>query len=163
MIYAATLSPCRTYRYSLERSWSDDNCAPCLFIGLNPSTADAELDDPTIRRCIRFARDWGHTGLLMGNLFALRSTDPRALVGHRDPVGPENDLAIASMAERSTRVVVAWGATDMGLHASRAWDVLQLIGLSRVVCLGRTKDGYPRHPLYVKASTRDEPYFKETP
>jgi hypothetical protein len=87
---AAVLSECGRYRYVLTRTW-DHDLAACAFIGLNPSTADAHEDDPTIRRCIRFARDWGHGGLIMLNLFAWRSTDPRGLLDAIFPVGPPAD------------------------------------------------------------------------
>lgn len=84
---SAVISECGSYRYRLERVWEAEKDR-VAFIMLNPSTADASKDDPTIRRCIGFAKAWGFGGLIVGNLFALRSTDPKALYGHKDPVGP---------------------------------------------------------------------------
>jgi len=80
----AAFSPCRTFRYSLWHQWGDDSLGYAMFIGLNPSTADETLDDPTVRRCINFARDWGYGALCMTNLFAFRSTDPSVMKAHPD-------------------------------------------------------------------------------
>jgi hypothetical protein len=164
----AILSGCGTYRYQLWRGW-DPDVRPALFIGMNPSTADAEQDDPTIRRCIRFARDWGYGGLLMGNLFAYRATDPRALPSS-DPM-PDGELAchwhgrararandehLLLMAKRAGIVIAAWGAITMPKGWERQPDrVGELI--PGMHALGLTKDGHPRHPLYVKASARPLP------
>lgn len=146
----ATFSPCGLYRYTLRRAWG--NGLIVAFVGLNPSTADAREDDPTIRRCTRFARDWGFDGMVMLNLFALRSTDPHGLLGVDDPVGPGNDAVIAAIAQASAMVVGAWGAFP--LAKSRAADVVELVGGAKFAVLGTTKDGQPRHPLYMPASTR---------
>jgi hypothetical protein len=162
----ALLSDDRCYRYVLWRRWSAE--PPALFIGLNPSTADENTDDPTIRRCIRFARDWGHGGLLMANLYARRSTDPRGLkaslpigeIVSRDNHGNvavwRNDMVISALAHRSAVTVAAWGAWE-GPVARRAIDVAQKL-VGGVHCLGTTKDGHPRHPLYVRADTRPIPW-----
>ena len=115
----ASVSPCERYRYSLWKRWS---MAPLvLFIGLNPSTASATTDDPTIRRCINYAKAWKHGGLLMSNAFAWRSTDPRQLYAQEDPVGPENDAALWRMM-RSTECIVcglgkSWGLSSTALYA----------------------------------------------
>lgn len=162
----AIISPCGRHRFRLERHWWDGHGspAPCLFIGLNPSTADAENDDPTIRRCIRFAQDWGHTGLLMGNLYSFRATDPGAL---KNPAnGPlvlqETDDHLRQMISWATRVVFAWGSTDGRLHMPRIKEIVALAPTAE--CLGFTAGGSPRHPLYVKASTRTVPFAaKEHP
>lgn len=162
----AMLSDCRTYRYELARIW-DDSTPPVLFVGMNPSTADEESDDPTIRRCIRFARDWGYGGLLMGNLFAFRATDPKALPGIGSgplvnavgEVSPwehgqrqnVNDKWLTSMSKRAGLVVAAWGAIRMPYGwEERPRAVHHLLGPMHA--LGLTKDGHPRHPLYMKAS-----------
>jgi hypothetical protein len=118
------------------------------FIMLNPSTADAEADDPTIRRCIQFAKRENCGSIMVANLFALRSTNPENLFGTEDPVGPENDHFIQNLVERIDGPLVgAWGAHAMANY--RAIDVIEICG-SRLKCLGKTKHGSPRHPLYVK-------------
>lgn len=100
MTGGAHLSACGAYRYALRRTWDPARPA-ALFVGLNPSTADAERDDPTTRRCVRFARDWGFGGLLVGNLFAYRATRPRDLRAAAEPVGPENDWWLAALAREA--------------------------------------------------------------
>jgi hypothetical protein len=157
---AATISADGLYRYRLERWWNEDVPA-VLFVMLNPSTADARDDDPTIRRCVGFARSWGAGGLLVGNLYALRATDPRGLVGVDDPVGPENDDHLFRMSRVAARTVVAWGAWP-GPDRYRPARVMaalcgQAIG-ARAYALGRTKAGAPRHPLYLRADALAEPY-----
>lgn len=121
---------------------------------LNPSTADATLDDPTIRRCRGFAKGWGMGGLVVVNLFAFRATSPAALKSSADPVGPENDDAIHDAVVGSRAVVAAWG-----VHGRLLGRADQVLGLLREIgrepmCLGVTKDGYPRHPLYVRRDAR---------
>lgn len=148
----AVLSPCRTYRYALERRWSDGPFV--LFVGLNPSTADESVDDPTIRRCIRFARDWGYGGLLMGNLFAYRATDPRELAKVADPQGPDNEVWLTTLATRAALTVVAWGAHPMA--QGRIRNAVEALGDVHV--LGLTKDDHPRHPLYMRADSKPVPY-----
>lgn len=153
---SADISECGTYRYRLERWWAE---APAMSLGmLNPSKADAICEDPTIRRCIGFAQDWGYGGLIVWNLFALRSSDPRALRRHPDPVGPENDRHIvqAVLDPRSGLTLVAWG-TKGGDRAREVLDMLASFG-KRPHCLGLTKGGHPRHPLYVKADTQPVPF-----
>lgn len=145
---AATLSRCRRYRYSLTRTW-DTDLPTVAFVGLNPSTADARRDDPTVRRCVGFARDWGYGTLILVNLFAFRATDPSELLDVRDPVGPENDDWLARVAESADKVVAAWGVH--GCLRGRDQAVLGL--LPSVACLGRTREGHPRHPLYLARTT----------
>ncbi len=159
----AVFSPCRQYRYALTRKWSDDPLQ--AFVLLNPSTADAKVLDPTLRRCQRFARDWGAGGFLILNAFALRSTDPKALLHHPSPVGHDNDLFIETylwLPWVRREVVVGWGSHSM--VRSRASGVLGMIsgrGCTPIT-LGVTKGGFPRHPLYVRADTRPEPYLSNT-
>lgn len=137
------------YRYNLWRAWDADGAeGRVLVIGLNPSTADAERDDPTIRRCIRFARDWGYGGLWMANLYAYRATDPKSLRTAEDPVGPRNDHWLAALAARAQLVVAAWGAWP-GPDSQRPARAAALVG--RLHVLGLTKRGEPRHPLYMRA------------
>lgn len=147
----AFFSPCRTWRYSLTRSWGEWQ-NPLVCIGLNPSTADETQDDPTIRRVIGFARSWGHDGLVMLNLFGYRSTDPAPLrrMDRGVAVGPENDAYIALEAE-GRRVLCAWGVHgEVHGRAHEVYRTLKRAGVD-LVCLGLTKAGSPRHPLYVPA------------
>jgi hypothetical protein len=154
----AHLSGCGTYRYSLTRSW-EQGLPWCLFVMLNPSTADATVDDPTIRRCVGFARDWGYGRLHVVNLFGLRATDPKALRSHEDPVGPDNDSAILRAAARCELIVAAWGAHGSHLDRNRAvWDLLGAAGLA-VFCLGTTEQGHPKHPLYLKTDLKPVPFI----
>lgn len=148
----AIISACGTYRYLLTRP--TENMLPergtALFVMLNPSTADATEDDPTIRRCRGFARAWGCAGLTVANLYALRSTDPAALRRHADPVGPDNDMYLSRLGREYGDVVCAWGK-----HASpeRVAAVVALLNAAgaRLWCLGANKDGSPKHPLYIRA------------
>lgn len=143
------------YRYRLWREWAPA-LGRCCFVMLNPSTADGQQDDPTIRRCIRFATDWGFGRLDVVNLYALRSTNPKALRSHPDPTGPHNDEAIRE-AVHGAHVVAAWGAGHHSPH--RVEQVLSLIEpLEPVHALGFTASGAPRHPLYVAANTRTVPW-----
>lgn len=137
------------YRYSLGRDWSDE--PRMTFIMLNPSKANAIEDDPTIGRCMSFARREGAGGINVVNLFALRATNPAALQQHSDPVGPENNKAILAALHRSEWIVAAWGAHKFATE--RATMVRNQLRADRriLLCLGTTKDGHPRHPLYVKA------------
>lgn len=149
---SAKISSCGLYRYRLDRWWADG--ARAVFIMLNPSTADAEIDDPTIRRCIGFARAWRAPGLTVVNLFAFRATDPEALRGAAAPIGPENDETIAAVAYEAAdkRVVAAWGTHSfIGGRGYQARKIVKASG-SMLCCLGRTKEGNPRHPLYVPAA-----------
>ena len=104
----AILDAARVYRYTLERTW-DRKKERVLFIMLNPSRADETSDDATVQRCKAFANDWGYGGLVVGNLFALIATNPRKLVAHSDPVGPENDSHLLRLGKDCSLVVVAWG------------------------------------------------------
>jgi hypothetical protein len=151
----AVLSPCGSYRYRLWRVW-DPRSPRALFVMLNPSTADALADDPTIRRCTGFARAWGMGGIDVVNLYAWRSTDPEALrtleLAWRI-VGPERDAHITAALAHAGVVVLAWGAHP--LAAAEAPGVVARIvdaGLAPQ-CLGVTATGHPRHPLYVRGDT----------
>lgn len=152
----AQLSADRMYRYTLWREW-DATKPAFVVIGLNPSTADETADDPTIRRCIGFAKREGCGKLVMLNLFAFRATKPCDCFAAVDPVGPLNDATIAEYANcvepRIKFVVAAWGA---GANPTRASRVTAMFG--SLYCFGRTKIGQPKHPLYLAASTPLEPY-----
>jgi hypothetical protein len=144
----ARFSPCGTYRYELWRTW-DAGQPPLCWLMLNPSTADAVDNDPTVERCERRARAWGHGGIIVVNLFAIRATDPRVMLKAADPVGPENDAAILTAAGRSGMVIAAWGSH--GGHRGRSGQVRKLfgdIGLP-LYCLKVGKTGEPQHPLYL--------------
>jgi hypothetical protein len=150
----ATLSPCRTYRYSLWRVWEPDK-GMVAFCGLNPSTADETVDDPTIRRCIGFARDWGYGGLYMLNLFAFRTKNPKVMKAAADPVGPENDATLADYQKKGVLIVAAWGID--GVFKGRADYVLKNVLVhGPLKCLGRTKDGQPKHPLFLPKTVQLE-------
>ena len=151
--YPCAWSPCRRYRYVLWRLWGS-GARPAMFIGLNPSTADETQDDPTVRRCKAFARSWGCDSLIMTNLFAWRATDPREMKAADQPVGSENDDWLYQLAERAHVRVAAWGVH--GLWLERAMQVAAV--LPDLECLGRTKDGHPRHPLYLAGTTQLEPW-----
>jgi hypothetical protein len=145
----ATFSADKTYRYWLSRAWGNSGTS-ATWIMLNPSTADALEDDPTIRRCVAFTKAWGLDGLVVVNLFALRATDPRHLARHSEPVGVANDQFIADAIQPWSVVVAAWGAHP--LADQREEEVMALIaGKTGAGCLGVTKAGYPRHPLYVRS------------
>lgn len=158
IIGSAEFSECGKYRYSLHRQW-DARKAWCNFIGLNPSTADAVSDDPTIRRCIRFAMDWGYGGLAMTNLFAFRATQPAVMMRESDPVGPNNDAVLIEQANKAGIVIGAWGAH--GDFLERGDNVLEML-LSgppyKMHYLRLTKSGQPSHPLYLPASTKPSRY-----
>lgn len=151
----ALISDCTRYRYWLKRWWSDDQSEPwACWIMLNPSTADAAKDDPTIRRCMGFARSWGMAGIYVVNLFALRATNPDELLTAENPIGPENHWAIRQATGLCKGpIVAAWGA-HKAVERSGFRKMLSTItdrGLT-IHCLGETKAGYPKHPLYIPAS-----------
>lgn len=156
---AAKFSDDGRYRYALSRRWAPRGQV-ATFIMLNPSTADAEMDDPTIRRCIGFARSWGMAALHVLNLYAFRATLPSDLWRAADPVGPDNDEYLAWHADTAARtgspIVAAWG---QNARRDRVEDVLAMPGMSRALtCLGVTKSGDPRHPLYLRSDTPRRPW-----
>jgi hypothetical protein len=145
---SAVVSRCGLYRYRLDRRWGEG--PTCGFIMLNPSTADAEVDDPTIRRCIGFAKREGCGGLMVGNLFAFRATKPEDMADAEDSDGPENQHFLLNMVERvDGPLIAAWGAHWMADDLPSRWA--RLTFGDRLMCLGKTKGGAPRHPLYVRA------------
>lgn len=159
---SAEVSDCGRYRWWLRRFWQfwDKDGFPikgkgtCCFVMLNPSTADALQDDPTIRRCIGFARRWGYDTLSVRNLFPFRATDPRELLTASRVCGDhrgEMELLTACTADLT---VVAWGT---GVPFCRDQEALAMFSdqfpAKLLLCLGLTKNGSPRHPLYVKAET----------
>lgn len=154
-VATARLSPCGTYRYHLTRTWAAAEPV-AAFVMLNPSTADAREDDPTIRKCVGFAKRWGCGSIEVVNVFALRSTDPagigRAILAGVDPVGPQNDAAIDGAMLRADLLVLAWGANDVGDRGRAVFERARDMGRA-ALCIGTTKDGSPRHPLMVAYAT----------
>ena len=148
----AALSPCGKYRWALSRWWAPGPTA--LFIMLNPSTADAERDDPTLRRCIGFARAWGCGSLFVGNLFSYRATDPRELRRCAAPVGSKTDDVLEWMAQQASIIVAGWGGN--GSLMGRSGVVLRMFReLERDLhCLGVNRNGTPKHPLYLPGDSR---------
>ena len=150
MIYPTVFSENRIYRYTLWREWPLlASHGRVMFIGLNPSTADEMRNDPTVSRCISFAKRWGFGGMCMANIFAFRATDPAMMLSAIDPVGPENDRYLRECFERCSTVIAAWG--NHGEHLKRGDAVRQMF--SGMLCLGKTKSGHPKHPLYLNAKT----------
>jgi hypothetical protein len=161
----AILSEDKRYRYSLWRvrprlavnqgggresiPWP---CKTATFIMFNPSTADAEVNDPTIRRCMRFAWDWGYEILTVVNLFAFRATSPKKLAAQANPVGADNNDHIDRAAINSDCLVAAWG--NNGIYLKRDEEILKFLRPFDIYALGVTKKGQPKHPLYVAASTK---------
>lgn len=154
----AILSPCNTYRYALHRVWGANPDHYMMVIGLNPSTADALQDDPTIRRCVGFASRLGYEALVMTNLFAYRATDPKQLkqasLQGVDIIGEENDQWLLKLSHHAPLVVAAWGVH--GTLAQRDQDIASMIPSLRALKL--TKAGHPAHPLYLPYSTVTVPY-----
>ena len=141
----AIFSDCRKYRYALSRTWNGKK-KTILFIGLNPSTADEKIDDPTIRRCINYAQNWGYGSLLMVNLFAYRATMPSELKNVKNPIGNDNDLHIIELSKKVDLAVAAWG--NEGSYLNRDKEVKKI--LPNLMCLKINKSGQPSHPLYQK-------------
>lgn len=144
----AIFSECRKYRYALWRVWEDSKPF-VMFIGLNPSTANEETDDPTIRRVKRFAWDWGYGGVYMMNLFAWVTPDPFELKSVPDPIGKNNDW-LKKISRSCNEVIFAWGSFDEA--KARSKEVTVMFENSKALVIN--KDGSPRHPLYVRADTK---------
>lgn len=152
----ATISDCGHFRYRLGRRWGDGKAL--LFVMLNPSTADAEVDDRTVKKCMRFAADHGFEALEVTNLFAFRTSSPKELKRVGYLVGPENDAHIAAAVADTQAVCLAWGSA--GAETRRPAQVLQLLrGLGVAPQFLRiTKSGHPEHPLYLPGELRMQPF-----
>lgn len=148
---SATLSLCGRYRYTLTRRW--DERFILNIVMLNPSTADAHADDPTIRRCIAFAKEWGYGSVVVTNLFAYRATDPRELLNVADPVGTENRAHLVAIARGAAKVVCAWGVPPARLSHQEMFVKAILREHATLHALGFTKAGHPKHPLYLPKTT----------
>lgn len=153
----AIISDCGKFRYRLGRRWAEGGKA-LVFVMLNPSTADAEQDDATIRRCIRFAKAHDYNALEVVNLYAYRATKPADLRKAGYPVGTENDRHIAEVAGAAGAVCVAWGVNVAGLERPQiVLPMLYRLG-PPVMCLQITRSGYPSHPLMLPSSCRLQPF-----
>ncbi len=142
------------YRYLLWREWESDN-KTVSFIMLNPSRADAQINDPTITRCIKFAQAWGYGRLEVVNLFAYRTSKPSLLKQVTEPIGKDNDRYILETVLKSDKVILAWG--NHGTWQKRDSYTLELLKKhSHIYCLGITKKGCPRHPLYLNRATQPQ-------
>jgi hypothetical protein len=160
----AEFSPCDKYRYTLWRDWTllePTQRKRLCVVGLNPSTADAHDDDPTIRRCIDFAQRGGYSGLLMVNMFAYRSTDSLGLLDVVDPEGPVNRRSLEIAAKGAARTVMAWGShtkskAQRELVTKQAERVTWLLTswAKELGVFGYCDDGQPRHPLFLKKETQ---------
>lgn len=148
MTSSAIISECGQYRYFLERKWGI-GLPFVTWIMLNPSTADAEKDDPTIRRCINFSKSWGFGGMYVVNLFAFRAAKPERLKRALHPVGPENEHNILYAACNSREIIAAWGGD--GSFRNQDKIILALLKEFPINALGFTAEGHPRHPLYMKS------------
>lgn len=145
----AQLSECRKYRYALWRIW--DETKPCvMIIGLNPSTADQTQNDPTIIRCINFAKSWGYGGICVANLFAYRATEPSDMKASSDPIGIDNDAWLTRLAKEASIVVAAWG--NDGGYLKRSLAVKN--ALFNLHYIKMNKSGEPAHPLYLKGNLK---------
>lgn len=156
----ADFSPCGKYRYRMWRYWGSGKTV--LWIMLNPSSADSQSLDPTTRRCRDYSTRWGFDGMMVCNLFALVSTDPKAMLAHPEPVGPDNMSVVVREAtsNRCGLVVAAWGSLGYHMNQDRAvWDAMAVNGVG-LQCLGTTAGGFPRHPLYVR---KDQPRVRYEP
>jgi len=148
----AKLSNCRKYRFALWRTW-DDSKPYVMFVGLNPSTADENTDDPTLTRCINYAKTWGFGGVCMANLFAFRATEPAVMKAEKDPVGAKNNEWLKKLARDAGLVIAAWG--NDGPYLMRSQQVREL--LPNIHCLKMNTSGEPAHPLYQKADLQPVP------
>jgi hypothetical protein len=149
---SAIISPCGLYRYRLERNGPGDGATAVIMV--NPSTADAEQDDATIRKLKGFGvrYDWGR--IIVGNLFAYRSTDVRALATCSDPIGPDNDWHLMDMLREADRVVVAWGPAGklprrLRTRYRRILEMASLVSRRPMSIGAPAKDGHPCHPLML--------------
>jgi hypothetical protein len=154
---SAVISECGAYRYSLTRRWYPGGGQLCLFVMLNPSTADASIDDPTIRRCMSFADTWHYGGIVVVNVYAYRATQPADLWRAQDPHGPENRDFINSSLWQTDLTIAAWG------NNARKEDALHvywmLMAERPVYCLGVTGKGFPKHPLYLRKDSTPALYL----
>jgi hypothetical protein len=148
----AIFSECSKYRYTLSRIWDEDEPI-CVFIGLNPSTADIQYNDPTLNRCMRSAMDWGFGSLIMLNIFAYRSTDPKGLYTQEDPIGKYNNKYLIEIVSKADIIIAAWGTH--GEYLNRGNNVIEMLSsIKKLHCLDINKNGTPKHPLYISKNNK---------
>lgn len=147
----AEFSSDRVHRYALWRTW-DKSKGIAMFIGLNPSTADEAKNDPTVSRCINYAKHWGFGGMIMSNIFAYRATDPKMMKVAEDPVGPENDQWLLKLAKEASLIMATWG--NHGEFLERGKAVISLFEGTELHCLTLNKTGHPKHPLYCSSTLK---------
>lgn len=162
VVSRAVFSEDGRYRTYLERRWDGLPFGSPGFVAwimMNPSTADEQVDDPTVRRCREFTRRWGHGAMVVLNAFALRATRPAMLLEAADPVGPGNDEAIRETAKRAEKVIVAWGLPPRPLR-QRGLALAALLREAGVqpFALKVTQSGEPGHPLYIAGDTLPVPW-----
>jgi hypothetical protein len=153
----ALFSDDQQYRYILKRVWVTNDEPVPVFIMLNPSSANAETNDPTIKRCMGFAKHWGYSGVEIVNLFALISTNPKILLNHDYPIGPDNDMYLHGAIASATIVIAAWGTiANKTRYKNRVPNITRMaVELNQpLYCVGTTKEGDPIHPLYQPADTK---------
>jgi len=153
----AAYSDCGSYRYWLKREWARKG-GIVNFVMLNPSKADEFNNDPTVERCERRARMLGFAGFSVTNIFAWRDTDPKAMRKAAKPIGPDNDQVLLEMAQSARQVIAAWGTH--GAHQGRGPVTARLLRENGIPMfhLGLSKEGHPRHPLYISYSVSPEPW-----
>lgn len=155
----AVVSACGTYRYRLSRRWGPAGGRYVAWVMLNPSTADAERDDATVRRVVSYSQAWGYDEAFVVNVFALRATDPAALKAHPDPVGPDNHWHVEAVCRNAKLVVAAWGA-NMGGTIPELRVRHDLAKWGGAKCLGLTRDGHPKHPLRLRKDEVPRDFIK---
>ena len=159
---SAVMADNDTRRYILTRRWGMEGSKTLLFVGLNPSTANGERDDPTLRRLMRFSVTWEYGRLLVCNLFSLVSPHPNDLLGQPDPVGPLNDSTIHTAVRESSMVLAGWGSWPGSVSKDRWPEVAERVkhvlksGLlgNEIHSLGQNADGSPKHPLYLPRNAK---------
>lgn len=150
----AAISSCGKYRWTLYRTWSHEK-PKVMFICLNPSTANADIEDATTRRLRTFAHGWGFGGYILVNLFAFRATDPEQLKHVEDPIGRDNDVFIKDLSPLCSEIVFAWGTN--GSYKGRDKQVIARFPNAK--CIDLSKDGHPKHPLYLKGDLKLKPFM----
>lgn len=170
---SALISHDGRYRYALERRWNKENPKRCLFVMLNPSIADADIDDPTIRRCIGFAKKFDCGGLTVVNMFAFRATNPAELGKSPNPVGYNNNfiLALEVMKPTNGLIIAAWGSGSKcpaDLFRRQEWLTKRFLRKNcptekDIYCLGKTAKGHPKHPLYLSNDQSTEIFLGAQP
>lgn len=164
MIRSAELSDDGVYRYSLTRDWTDEQAfaqrTHCVWVLLNPSTADATVDDQTVRRCISFSRHWGYSSMSIINQFAYRATKPADLLDLKEPIarGPHNLEHWGEELSKADWIMAGWGGFQTNLPYWNLELMAKDYTVAKVHCFGRTANGWPRHPLYLPANAIPIPW-----